>query len=96
MQPITPKEVRNGLNNIPDEIIEIVNSLLERNLCNGKAMIQAFDVISRWLDKFPKEEFDIKWLNFEILYRSKGWKVTYDAPIYCEITQAVFYFEEKQ
>lgn len=97
MKPYSPEEAKQAaLSSIPDEVISIVNKLLAENLrSNDTATILQKEIIAAYEVNHSKGSFNVKWLDFEDLYRNNGWKCNYDGPAYCETYDAVFKFEKK-
>jgi hypothetical protein len=82
----------------PPEVFDAVNELLrqtEPNYCGARKLKQK-DIVALAKLKLSCGEvpvdFNFKWLDFEDAYRSKGWKVDYDKPAYCESYDAFFLF----
>ena len=100
IEPIRPSDVKKI---IPDFVIEAVNQLIKEKWDGYKAVIlqdEIMDVISSDdpdNDKPSRREvFDKGWLDFETLYREKGWNVEYDKPGYNEFYNAKFIFKSKK
>ena len=100
VEPIGPNEVKLF---IPDFIIEAVNRLIKEKWVGHEAVIlqdEIMDVVSSDDpdDNKPsrQEVFDRHWLDFEDLYREKGWDVEYDKPAYNEFYKAKFIFKPKK
>lgn len=98
IEPISPSDVKKF---IPDFIIETVNKLIVKKWDGDKAIIfqdDIMDIVSSndaGFDKPSRQEiFDKGWLDFEPLYREKGWKVEYDTPGYNEFYKAKFIFKK--
>ena len=100
VEPILPSEVQEIKNSqIPDYIIEAFNELIAENWNMHKSLILQKDAMSRVLEKAPEgvtseEIFANKWFDIEPLFRSKGWKVKYDKPAYCETYEPSFEFSK--
>lgn len=89
---------------IPSFVIEAVNKLLNKHWNGREAIITQNEIIDAI--KVPSEYqeieandfrgiiFDNNWLDFEPLYRKKGWSVEYDKPGYCEDYEAYFKFKK--
>ena len=98
IEPISPNDVKKF---IPDFIIETVNKLIVEKWDGNKAIILQDDIMDIVSsndadDGKPsrREIFDKGWLDFEPLYREKGWKVEYDKPAYNEFYKAKFIFKK--
>lgn len=99
VEPISPSDVKKF---IPDFIIETVNKLIVEKWDGEKAIIlqdDIMDIVSSNdtdIDKPSRREvFDKGWLDFEPLYRKKGWDVEYDGPRYNGFYKARFIFKKK-
>ena len=77
-------------------VIEIVNSIL----ANETRTFHQKSMISKILDKNPTlkraDVFSKHLLDFEPVFRTKGWKVVYDKPSYCEHYEAFWTFSPKK
>ena len=99
IEPISPKEVTHV---IPDFIIEAVNKLIKEKWNGEEAVIyqdDIMDIVSSNNDDDPRPSrntvYNNHWLDFEDLYRAKGWTVEYDKPAYCENYKAHFIFTKE-
>ena len=99
VEPISPSDVKKF---IPDFIIETVNKLIVEKWDGDKAIIlqdDIMDIVSSNYTNINKhsrrEVFDKVWLDFEQLYRKKGWDVEYDGPRYNGFYKARFIFKKK-
>lgn len=99
IEPISPNDVKKS---IPDFIIETVNKLIVEKWDGNKAIILQDDIMDKVSsndadsDKPSRREiFDKGWLDFEPLYREKGWSVEYDKPGYNEFYKARFIFKKE-
>lgn len=101
IEPITPDDIGAAKANIfPDFVIESVNALIAANYTNGRANFTQKDVISEMMQRANgdikrTEIFENGYLNFEEIYRDRGWKVEYDKPAYYETYDANFTFTRK-
>ncbi len=99
MKPITPSEVQaSSINQIPDQIIEVFNELINEKFGNNRAYVHQSLVDSR-LTKLGfnmREVYDKGWLNVEKLYRDSGWLVTYNKPDWNETGDPCWTFEVKK
>jgi hypothetical protein len=100
VEPISPNEVKKI---IPDFVIEAVNHLIKEKWNGVNATVlqdEILDIIASDDiddDKPSKREiFEKNWLDFEDLYREKGWIVEYDKPGYNEFYKAKFIFKKKK
>jgi len=101
---LTPNEAlgRAG-ENIPEDVISIVNKLLMENLrvniSNDRKYLSSNvlqnDIVDRIVEAtmVPSEAiFKKRWMDFEPVFRRAGWKVVYDRPGYNETYEANFTF----
>jgi len=99
LQPIRPEEIAELKRQImPALVIETVNALLAKKAAQGNYIVLTQKEIVRELVKngFKKETiFEEHYLDFEAVYESVGWKVTYDSPAYNESYEATFTFSTK-
>lgn len=83
IKPISPEEV---VYNIPDFVIEAVNTLIRKNFRGQSFSIKSKDIIAEGRKEgrsgSNKDWFKEKWMDFEELYRESGWKVSYHQPCY--------------
>lgn len=100
VEPISPSDVKKF---IPDFIIETVNKLIVEKWDGEKAIILQDDIMDIVSSNDPdidkpsrREVFDKGWLDFEPLYRERGWNVEYDKPGYNEFYKANFIFKLKK
>lgn len=98
VKPISPDECRKL--NIPDEVIESFNELIQEKFRGKSATVLQDEVIERILSKFNhyigrQEIYDNCWLDVEDLFGEAGWKVVYDKPGYNESYPAKFEFTKK-
>lgn len=99
VEPISPSDVKKI---IPDFVIEAVNQLINEKWDGYEAVILQDEIMaiissSDDMDDKPsrKQILDKGWLDFEPLYREKGWDVEYDKPGYNEFYKAKFIFKKK-
>lgn len=83
---------------IPYFVIEAVNKLLEKEFDGKRAVILQEDILNEIRVHMSTEcsrsmVFENHWLDFEDLYRDKGWKVEYDKPGLGESYKARFIFK---
>ena len=100
VEPISPSDVKKI---IPDFVIEAVNQLIMEKWDGYEAVILQDDIMDIVSSDDPdndkpsrREVFDKGWLDFEPLYREKGWDVEYDKPAYNEFYKAKFIFKPKK
>ena len=95
VRPIGPDEVESQKEmDFPDAVFESFNELIAQQFTSGSATIKQEDVVALMVEKGLNhgEIFDKGWLNVEEVYRSAGWKVSYDKPGYNESYPATFTF----
>lgn len=92
--------IKNQISKIPGEVIEVVNKLLTENYepNNGTASIHQDDILNllsspAYGNHSRRDVFDNHWLDFEDIYREKGWKVTYVKATYDDEFASYFKFE---
>ena len=100
VKPITPEEARgNKKLVIPNEVIQVVNEMLVRELRSDCAMMYQEDIIAEVLKRMPhltsSDVYKNKYLDFEPLFEAQGWDVKYDSPAYGESFRAHFIFTAK-
>lgn len=99
-EPLRPNEIGPAkAAMIPHEVINAVNELLTSKFVSRKrsVIIHQCDIVRLAKAKMdPGTRFDYEWLNFEGLFESYGWKVTYDKPAYCENYEPSFEFTAKE
>lgn len=98
MSAISPEEakLRHG-GSIPEKLLEAVNKFLAEHAHKRHINLLQKELVEE-LKKVgisEREALDKGWLDFEDLYRSKGWKVTYDKPGFNESYDARWVFESK-
>lgn len=99
VEPISPNDVKKV---IPDFVIEAVNQLIKEKWDGKMAIILQDDIMDIISSDDPEDDkpsrqkvFDKGWLDFENLYREKGWNVEYDKPGYNEFYKACFIFKKE-
>ncbi len=104
IKPLTYDEVKKAniehrKNNIPDFVIEAINSLLIINCNTSKTISISQNVILDKIIEFDKnktcsrnEIIDNGYLDFEELYTDYGWEVKYYKPAYNEVGDGSFSF----
>lgn len=110
MKPFTPQEAADAkaefkINNIPDFVVRAVNSLITKKYHQSGFNLTQDEVIDE-IEKcyaantescVPYERsmvFSKGWLDFEPLFNTFGWKVTYDKPAYYESYKAFYTFKK--
>lgn len=102
MKPFSPSEAEdaNGVyirECIPPLMVQAVNELLAEKFNTGRIILRQQEVKARYLkvSNTPEDEFKVDWLNFEPLFRDRGWTVKYDKPGYTESYDPYFEFSVK-
>lgn len=92
--------IKNQINKIPEEVIEVVNKLLTEEYDSNKGTASIFqdDILNllsspEYGNHSRRDVFDNHWLDFEDIYREKGWKVTYVKATYDDEFATYFKFE---
>ena len=82
---------------IPEEVYDVFNDLIAKNLYGKQATVRQSDIIGSICSKMGlcRGDINMKWLNVESTYESKGWKVEYNKPGYNESYEATFTFSYK-
>ncbi len=98
VKPLSPSDVKTNKKVHPD-IIWAVNELLKERYKKGIVTILQKDIVAKFKTRNPEyyiqDLYDSGSMNFEPIYRAKGWKVEYDKPAYNESYDAYFTFSEK-
>lgn len=87
------------LASIPDEVIEAINELIVANWNGHSATFTQTNVVGLIQRKLHCSEDQIyknHWIDFEDIYRNKGWSVTYDKPGFNESYEPTFKFTIKK
>lgn len=101
VDPIKPIEAKkNAKCNIPDFVIQGVNEAIKEHYRKGGFSIKQNEIIEFVLKFAPegttrKSLFDNNWLDFEDIFNTNGWIITYDKPAYYENYEPFFEFKEK-
>lgn len=108
IKPFSPDDALAAkIDAIPPFVVEAVNELLARNFGGVSCIIRQNEVIdlatkigsdkNQLPEGFVKQLFfDRKWLDFEPIYRSSGWKVQYDKPSWDENYEPYWRFERNK
>ncbi len=73
VKAISPEEI---VYDIPDFVIEAVNTLLKKNFRGKSCTIKAKDIIAEGRKNGYggfKDWYQEKWMDFENVYREQGW-----------------------
>ncbi len=92
VKPLGPDEI---VYDIPDFVIEAINTLLKKKFRGKECTIKANDIIAEGRKNgrgdTNKDWFAEKWMDFENLYREQGWSVKYDQPCYGDSDFEAYY-----
>lgn len=81
VDPILPSQIALGKKKyIPGEVIECVNTLVSKHWNGSKANFskdEIIEAISKATALSRREILDLKYLDFEEIYRAVGWKAEY-------------------
>jgi hypothetical protein len=73
-----------------------VNELIAAKWDGKRAVLTQREVVIAVLVKLPgvtrEEIFDLRYLDFEDVYREAGWTVSYDKPDYTDVSEPTFTF----
>jgi hypothetical protein len=93
--PLSPAEAsEQQVQQIPDEVFVVFNSLIARDLYDGASTVFQDEVVKA-LTEQGLRSVDINknhWLDVEESYRAVGWKVLYEKPGYNETGRSYFEF----
>lgn len=80
---------------IPDEVFLVFNGLIALNLRDGRSRVTQKDVLAQLEIQGiqPSEAIDRHLLDVEDSYRSEGWHVIYERPVYYAGEDFEPYFE---
>jgi len=96
---ISPEDIDTNMEDIiPKYVTDAVNTLIKKNYRGSSFIIKQKEIIAEIQKKkqvTPEYLFENKYLDFEDIYRNKGWKVDYDKPGYSENYDAFFKFTPK-
>ena len=102
VKPFSPQDAAaNQITEIPDEVIEAVNTLLASRYRNGGIGILLKEIVELACKNFERngkpvpstrEMFAKKWFDVEPAFRKAGWKVSFDKPGYNETYESNFTF----
>jgi hypothetical protein len=97
IKPLRPSEIAEKAKlEIPNVVIQAVNTLLIRNYRQGSIKIYQDELIKEIQkidDSFSSADiFSGRMLDFEDVFNDFGWRVVYDKPAYCENYEPNFTF----
>ena len=99
VKPITPKEAASRkIEVLPDEVIDVFNTMILENLKNGSSVVMQDEVarrIAKRMNVVLGYIYEKGLLDVEEIYRKAGWDVEYDKPGYNEDYKARFVFSKK-
>jgi len=99
VRPIKPNEIEGEKERtFPDAVLQSFNELITQKFSNGSATIKQDDIVALMVQKgLNKDEiFEKGWLDVEGVYRTAGWKVSYDKPGFNESYPATFEFSRSK
>jgi len=92
VKAISPEEI---IYDIPDFVIEAVNTLLKKKFRGKACAIKAKDIIAEGRKNGKtgsnKDWYDEKWMDFENIYREMGWEVKYEQSSYGDSNFDAYY-----
>jgi hypothetical protein len=103
-EPISPDDViKLKGKNIPQEVIEVFNTLIAKHWNGRSAILMQEEVIKEILKSFKAADkpmtrsilFEENYLEIDDLFRKRGWKVEYDKPGYNESYEASWTFSKR-
>lgn len=98
-EPISPRQVKKAnVSVLPDQVFDVFNQLISDNWDGRQSVVKqdaAASLIASALQITRSKVFELRYLDVENSYRSKGWSVVYDKPGYCEEGEAFFTFKPK-
>ena len=98
VKPISPDElVKKKKEEFPNIVIAVVNELIAEKWDGHEAKIYQDTIVDKIIGNSTytrKEIFNLHLLDFEDLYRERGWDVIYDKPGYCESYEPYFVFKK--
>lgn len=99
-EAISPDEIMNNLEEIiPEAVIQAVNDLLKEKYRGSEASITINELITRIckIDNSLNEHiiYKNKYLDFESIFRQKGWNVVFNSPCRDENFKPYFIFSKK-
>ena len=98
--PIRPEEVVDAkirLGVIPEQVIEVFNTLIAKHMSGSSARVPQNEVIAMIISRLNCSRdsiFTSRYLDVEDVYRASGWSVYYDKPGYNESYDAYFEFKK--
>lgn len=101
-EPIAPEDlIKAKTKYIPSPVIECVNELIAKHWNGMSSTFKQTDLVDMIINAmYVSDEynwakaqiFEQKYLDFEDIYRDKGWTVVYDKPGYNETYEPTFKF----
>ena len=94
VKALSPKEI---VYDIPDFVIEAVNTLLRKEFRGKECTIKAKDIIAEGRNSKTgkthpnKDWYKEHWMDFENIFREQGWKVEYNQPCYGDSNFDAYY-----
>lgn len=99
IEPITPEEVLKRGKLIPNEVFEIVNTMLVEKITPSKQIVvytkDIANLVSKKLGISTDKVFEMHMLDIEDDYRKAGWECVYESPGFGDTFSAFFRFRIK-
>ena len=99
-QPLSPEDIDTNMENIiPEYVIAVVNKLIKREYRGNPFTIKQDEIVEEIENTYGVDRhtlYDNNYLDFESIYRKRGWIVEYDKPGYNESYAARFEFTPKK
>jgi hypothetical protein len=97
---ISPEDIDTNMESIiPKYVTDAVNTLIKKNYRGSSFTIKQKEIVAEIQKKKSVTSqflFENNYLDFEDIYRNRGWDVEYDKPAYCETYDAYFKFTPKK
>lgn len=102
VEALKPRDIIEDLENIiPGFVVEAVNNLLKKNYRGSSTTIKQADIQNEILRISPEEItqqsiYDNKWMDFDEIFKKKGWDVEYIKSDYTGGFKSYFTFTPKK
>jgi len=97
-EPISPDEVVAAKEEyLPPVVMKAWNETIAKHWDGSRAKFKQDEIVEVIMGKMlitRGDVFDRKYLTVTDIYKSKGWKVEYDKPAYCETYDATYEFSK--
>lgn len=97
VRPISPDEVKDKKFEIPGDVIEVVNAMIDKNWTGRSSTIAVTSLVAHLCNKFNISSTEVLqrgYLDFEEEYRAAGWIVESQKPPEDCSTEAHFVFSK--